>query len=383
MRVLPDRPRLYCVILLSTLASLVLIDRSAALLLRPERTFFRGWEYVAGAGHYNIARKSLTHVQDEYGDLGNMLGVGRLKQWRHNAYTMDDEGYRNAHGTKRSDAPVLLVGDSFIAGVGNTDDDTFAVQLERSADRDVEPYVPGDLSLLLLEHRLSLAASGSLIVWGRVERNLTGEDSEMQAWLRTSSCPVLTERERRSREVKLWVKRLIGGVVEYVHISPLRRAGQGIFQELRFALTGGHATPVIPAEDGSDLLFFAKDVRLLGQDAAARRLTDVAQSISHARNCLAERGLRLLFVPIPDKSHIETVHVPQSLRPSIPLSPDPLDILQRELRLRGIATVDLLPAFQSATEKELLYWKDDTHWNAAGIRIATEETANVLKDMIR
>lgn len=380
---LSDAPRLFCIILLTVLGTLVLLDRGASLLLPPERLFFRGWEYVSGAGRYNIARRSLTHVQDEYGDLGNMLGVDRYKQWRRNAYTMDEEGYRNVHGKRRSDAPVVVVGDSFIAGVGNTDQETFAVELERLTGIPMESYVPGDLSLLLTENRFPDLRRGTLLVWGRVERNLTAGDGEIQKWMRDTSCFTETPWKRLIRTSKTFVKQRIGNWVEYANISPLRRIGQRAFQRIRFALTGGHANTVILSEDGSDMLFYSKDVRLLRQDAADRQIADVADAIAHAQDCLARRGLSLLFVPIPDKPHIEHAHVPEDRKPSMPLSPDPLSTLQKELSVRGVRVVDLLPAFQEYAGTTLLYWKDDTHWNGKGIRLAAEETAFLVADMLQ
>ena len=378
----PNNPRLYCVVLLSLLGVVVLGDRIAALTFQPGSLFFRGWEYVSGAGRYNNARRSIIYTQREYGDLGNMLGVDAYKQWRMNTYTMDDEGYRNAHGARNPKAKVLLVGDSFISGVGNTDDDTFAVRLQAALGRPVEPYVPGDLSLLLREKRFPESVKGSLLVWGRVERNLTSEDGEMAKWLRDSVCFAETPREKSINDAKTWVKRLIGGLTEYFHISPLRRLGQHLFQELRFAVTGGHASSVVVPENGSDILFFTKDVGLLSQSADDRQMTSVADAIAHARDCLGTLGISLLVVTIPDKSHVYVADVPASRKPAKPLSPDPLEVLEKLLRGRKIASVNLTPAFiQQAKNAKRLYWNDDTHWNPTGINLAAVHTASAIKKL--
>ena len=51
-----------------------------------------------------------------------------------------------------------------------------------------------------------------------------------------------------------------------------------------------------------------------------------------------------------------------------------LDALAADLRTGGIPTVNPLPAFQSATaSRTRLYWRDDTHWNDAGIHLAAEK----------
>ncbi|MBI1812987.1 hypothetical protein HY285_03205 [Candidatus Peregrinibacteria bacterium] len=378
-----SHPRLFCSVLLGTLIGLVLLDRMGALLLPPQALFFRGWEYVSGAGRYNIPRRRLVFREREYGDLANMLGVEQYKEWRMNTYTMDEEGYRNAHGSRRAAAPLLLSGDSFAAGVGNTDEQTFAVELERTTGLTVEPYVPGDLSLLLRENRFPPSASGSLLVWERVERNLTVDDAELQKWMRDTSCLQLTGWKRSLEDWKTRVKRVIGDWVEYTHLSPVRLLGEHLFQTLRFSWTKGHASAVLPAEDDSDMLFFAKDVRLLGQNAEQRQLDAVADAIAHARDCLARRGLGFLVVLVPDKSHVYLSHVPPSSLPLALPSPDTMEVLQGLLRKRRIATVNLLPAFRAhARRNELLYWNDDTHWNAEGIRLAAQTVVPTVRMLL-
>ena len=46
--------------------------------------------------------------------------------------------------------------------------------------------------------------------------------------------------------------------------------------------------------------------------------------------------------------------------------------------------VNLMPVFQEATARgEQLYWRDDTHWNDAGIRLAAEELWRVVGPLLK
>ena len=53
-----------------------------------------------------------------------------------------------------------------------------------------------------------------------------------------------------------------------------------------------------------------------------------------------------------------------------------------ELKKNGIDFVDLTPPFQEEAKREgkdnPIWWPDDTHWNARGIRIGAEITLKSL-----
>jgi hypothetical protein len=77
----------------------------------------------------------------------------------------------------------------------------------------------------------------------------------------------------------------------------------------------------------------------------------------------------------------------RSRPPSGPLLAEPLpsadgaarflDDLAADLRSRGVNTVSLVGPLRQAAASglgrgEYIYWRDDTHWNPRGIRIAAE-----------
>jgi len=88
------------------------------------------------------------------------------------------------------------------------------------------------------------------------------------------------------------------------------------------------------------------------------------------------RQIELLVVLVPNKY---TVYEP------LLLEPDPgrgralwLDEVDAYLQRTGVATLNLTRPMRARAARELdqgrlLYWIDDTHWNAAGIRLAAEE----------
>jgi hypothetical protein len=79
---------------------------------------------------------------------------------------------------------------------------------------------------------------------------------------------------------------------------------------------------------------------------------------------------------IPDKEHIYA----EWLGREAP-TPDPLLVLEQELDERNLDFVSLVKRFQEegAPGKDILYWSDDTHWNARGIEVGVEEVVKLLK----
>lgn len=128
------------------------------------------------------------------------------------------------------------------------------------------------------------------------------------------------------------------------------------------------------------MLFYLPGVQMLQNDATQRGLAEVVAGVDRVRQILSDRGISLVFLPLPDKEDIYQELLPESLRPSEP--PPFLEKLVNMLRDQGINTVDLYrpfrsaaPAFlQSRKENDSLYFLDDTHWNGQGVSLAVDET---------
>ena len=95
---------------------------------------------------------------------------------------------------------------------------------------------------------------------------------------------------------------------------------------------------------------------------------------------LAERGIELVFFPVPVKAQVHpeplarmgTVAESTIENPSFPE-------LVRRLGDAGLPVYDALPALRAAArEGEELYLPTDTHWNAAGMRVAAAGLAQFL-----
>lgn len=369
-----DRPLLFCGLVAAVFVVLIGIDRIGPLFLPKEAYFYRPWEYMMGAFRYNIARTDQTMEMEGFGDLANLIGVRKYRVWRMYRWTNDRYGKRNAPSTQHDNPAILIVGDSFMASGADSDEASFVTQFQKKIVGPVSGYAPSDMSVFLRDQRLR-DVPPDVVVWGRVERNTTSDNGEIQALLKDTSCfSKVTRYERIEKQSKDFVKARIGNFVEYAQRSILRRTMQQTLKNFVFEMTGQHPHNVIPASDG--MLFLDRGVALLSAAGSERGFDDVADAVAHVRDCLAARGTRLIFLPIPDKEHIYASMIGKQ-----PPSPDPLSVLAGLLAQRDIDHVSLVDRFkeESAPGKDLLYWPDDTHWNARGIGVAVDVVVDALR----
>ena len=102
-------------------------------------------------------------------------------------------------------------------------------------------------------------------------------------------------------------------------------------------------------------------------------LDDTMLSAWNWQKRLRERGITLIVLLVPEKEQLHPAALPPDIRRAITPSLALLDALEAELRTRNIPVANPLPAFQAATASgTCIYWRDDTHWNDAGIRLAAE-----------
>jgi stage V sporulation protein SpoVS len=124
-------------------------------------------------------------------------------------------------------------------------------------------------------------------------------------------------------------------------------------------------------------------------EAAVTHGQAVAAAIAHFRDQLAERGIRLLVVPVPGKPSIYPDRLTRRTPAAGTQQPaefrTPTADLLEALARRDVATVDLLTVFRQARRGELpdgeLYLARDTHWTPAGMRLAAEAVAGKLREL--
>jgi alginate O-acetyltransferase complex protein AlgJ len=101
---------------------------------------------------------------------------------------------------------------------------------------------------------------------------------------------------------------------------------------------------------------------------------DLADGIKRYADAFARFGVRMVFMPVPNKENIYYRMLPAGTKPQF------LDNLLSALRNRGVDVIDLQPTFRDAYENkgQAVYHTDDTHWNSAAVRIAAAQIGAYL-----
>jgi hypothetical protein len=334
---------------------------------------FRPWEaatrYRAPDAPF-VASRSFTKAH-AYGDLAALGAFPADREYRSETFTTDSWGYRNPPSANRLPPWGLLVGSSFSAGAGVNDDETLAARLGREVHETV--YNAGGESLELwrirsLYHRLGMTQG--VVVYEYLERNdppvIPDDDAPppkgpveaafdrfglettylyFQGWTAVSPLEVALGRRYRALKDDQWLPKEVSGVIE-------RSLG-----------------------NGERMLFLRYEQTLYQR----RSRTEFIEYWRWLRRRLEADGLQLLVVLVPSKYTIygDLLDPPDG---RVQEGQAFLARLESGLRGRGIMAVNLGPPLRLAAaavvgERRYVFFRDDTHWNAAGIELAAREVA--------
>lgn len=336
------------------LATRPFLDR---LHVRAEDRYTRLWRVDPPAARHE------PNVDVEWETVGNLASIGgALRQPRTVRFATDSLGFR----TDPLDTParVVLLGDSFGAGVGSSQEELAAALLTTqyglpTVNLSLSGASPYDEAVTLASvlDGLALAPDATLVWMLFAGNDFTGVCRDAlpappSAWNRAQAG---------------WATLRVRSVIGYL----LRRL---------------RATPPVPVvaqlADGSELTFHRPDLAFAQRTEAEVRALPLAPcvraTVPLVQSLAAEAGLSLIVAVAPMKVQVYGRHAGLG---------DPVGGPAAALRSfaseRGLPVVDLEPPLAAAARAgletgELVWWRDDTHWNAAGHAVV----ARVLADAI-
>ncbi len=112
-----------------------------------------------------------------------------------------------------------------------------------------------------------------------------------------------------------------------------------------------------------------------------REVADTAAELERRRSWLAARGIAYVVVAVPEKFTIYPEHLPQWVRRAP--TPTPQDRV-RDAIARGtqVRFVDLRGALLAAKERELVYYRTDSHWNYNGAVVGYGEIMRAVQQAL-
>jgi len=273
---------------------------------------------------------------------------------------------------------ILMLGDSFVMGVGVDLEDTVVEQLEDSLDhrfvnRDVEIVNMGVAGYSTRQALATLEAYGDdldadLVLLGFFVGNDFSENAGDP--LRVDD-GYLVNGTRHEGLIPYPVRRFIKLHSQLYHLLwPIQR-------RLR-----GHG-----AAEASESARRIAEIFLL-DDSVARPITQPSlDALDDLVQACKERRLPLAVVIIPD--HTQVIDDAWDILIGQTGAPDavygrgaPSRRIVEFLEARGVPTLDLLPQFRARDDREALYLALDKHWTATGHDLATVAATGFVGEMI-
>jgi alginate O-acetyltransferase complex protein AlgJ len=258
---------------------------------------------------------------------------------------------------------VVIIGDSNILGGRLTQEEMLSEVLEDQLKVPVYPYAPMGFNAFLKELRFKKDPPKMVIV-SVIERDILNLPLAKESKKRETFLAFYEWRDH-VRQIR-WIQ--TAGVL----LDRLSKMNMLHFVQSRMRNKAVRENHPLPSPFGP--IYF-----LQGEEAnrpiSREQFEKAVHTIEAYNQVLRKRGIRFIFLPIPNKENIYHDYLPTPRRPVF------LEQLIKELRNRNIETVDTQKAFEEEYRKHsaLLFFLDDTHWNPRGVRLAADLTARLIE----
>lgn len=308
---------------------------------------------------------NMNLIKEEEGDLGHhtKYAVKRTAQWITDSY-----GYRKK-GSDRLTYEVVIIGQSETFGSGLTQKEILSEVLEDRLSLGVYPLAPAGVNSFLKERRFILHPPEIVIV-SSMERGIfllpPPKISSRKKWT-----PYETARNTiRKMRANRWIQSL-GVFLDRLYKMNMLRF---IRASVKRGFSDREEKDLNRVDSKFGPVLFVRRANA-NKDVPEEKLNQAIQTIKSYHDLFKTKGIRFIFLAIPDK---ETIFY-ESLRTSRPVF---LEQLTARLKRLGVEIVDTQQAFEEAFQKEsvLLYQRDDTHWNGNAVRIAADLLTKVIEE---
>lgn len=352
------------------LAALVILEillrfLGTGLLYRSPHARLATFDYRLGYGRYHRQKQVEMFIP-----FGDMVSLDRrtapvIAEPRRVRFKTDAVGFRN--DAAYHNEPLLLVGDSFIAGSGNTQADLLSAQLER--DYGIPAYnlaFPGELHSYVryVQGFFRTHKSDARVLLFLFEGNDFPPGRPQRSHKPKKPDPPPSSFRIARKELQQSFKELL--VYRYAfslyHILNKRLRPQ-CYPQVRVIKVRGHNDLHLGFMEG-----YIRVTRRVTYNGDAEFLPKLARIKEHLAG--------IFFIPTKFRVYYDLL----DLEPRPPLPRAQWAYVQKQGRRLGVRCVDLTGPLKEESrrllpEGRLTFWKDDSHWNQNGMAVA----ARVIK----
>ena len=293
-------------------------------------------------------------VMEEEGELAphTAFATKRKVEWFTDAY-----GYRN----RDTKCDVLLIGDSNITGSKLSQEETLAEVLERQINKDVYAFAPATMNRFLATDRFIKDAPEVVIV-SSIER-------------RIPELPAVGANGLDSR-IRNYTGNLINSssVLTYAAITADRISKLGLYNRTLANLNRKFGKKDYVSYNNE---FFIEG-EIANRDFSEEEIQQMADVLEGYKLAVEERGIRFMFMPIPNKENIYYKLLPSQKKP------DFLPRLVAELHKRDVDVINIQDTFEQLYQQKNvpLFPVDDAHWNEIAVKVASEKVLKHMDDVL-
>jgi hypothetical protein len=258
---------------------------------------------------------------------------------------------------------VVIIGDSNTAGQRLTQEEMLSEVLEDKLRIPVYPYAPVGFNTFLKDLRFIKDPPDRVIV-SVIERDILN---------------LPFPKLRKKKELFLFFYKWRDEILQTrcvqstgVLLDRLFKMNMLFYARARIGNRATREVYHVPSTFGP--MFFVQG-EAANKGVTQKHFNKAIKTIEAYDQVLKKRGIRFIFLPIPNKENIYHEYLPNPERPVF------LEQLIQELKKRKIETVDTQKAFEEEFQKNgtLLYFLDDSHWNGMAVRLTADLTFELIK----
>jgi len=305
-------------------------------------------------------------------------------EWR------DAAGYYNAPLPEGHRHAVAMLGDSFMLSLG-----TQNVAQVLAAVGGIDVYNHAMFGAGPFLEMPKFIGSGRfdplppVVIWNLSARELGASlfvRQPVEAWFR--NIDVWADYKKAQAQPRLRWEKLAPAELgkAFPNTSLIAYFGRRAWSQVRLVAFRAWPRDVLGADDPQfgPMLFYRENLRMLPLLAPEENAAPIVKMVAQLAAKFRERGATLVVLLVPEKEQIHARALPLADQAALADGDRLLAEIAQGLEAAGVPAVNLMPTFRAATDRgQRLYWRDDTHWNDAGIRLAAEELWRKVEPLLK
>ncbi len=346
----------------------------------PKPMYFRAWEYVLNQGKDSFYVPFQPRAYYDGPMTGDLLFttnfLPKKSEIRRQVFITDEYGFRNEVGTYAKGVDVVLMGTSFVGGAAETQSNLVSTLLTEKYKIKTYNYATLPLQHFWEDSRFIKKPPRYLVV-------IANETEALQNIWTEFVKPSTVKRDLPSwKSNEQWQKK--EGIVDlsYSGVTALLKRFSIVKYELRQMYLNILNTIFPRSVIASKLIklnIYDPDLDMLFWDSNSynpltnkKAVDETIKTLKQSQEMLKSRNITLVMAVMVSKTTLYSKDFK-----NIDQKKESLYLLEKEMEKNGIQHVKLLNIMKN--QKELLYTKDDGHWNS----LANEIIASVLSKKIK